>query len=273
MQELWRRISSEHSQEWSRFISLVYGVLRTCLIRVEALTLEVGIPQKHPLPLTTAAYHICTFRHGLALDELRVKFLPTYLAGGWTPNLQLDEYFGPDDKLMNAKEVWFVGSHSDVYVKPHLLFALSSNPLFHSGGGQHAPSLGLVSLLWMENQAIDAGLRFEQRTFGGEWMWDDLHKTKPTASLRSYWRLAEILPFKRYRYTDPNSTTKYYLSSLQRRSNADLVTECHILAKVVQLSLVNISMCLRPSVVKSTNPKPPFSVTRQRRWNLSSIYI
>ncbi|KAK0475712.1 hypothetical protein IW261DRAFT_1340313, partial [Armillaria novae-zelandiae] len=98
---------------------------------------SVGIPQKHPLPLTTVAYHICTFRHGLALDEYRVKFLPTYLAGGWTPNLQLDEYFDTDDKLMNAKEVWFVGSHSDV--------------------------LGIVSLLWMENQAIDAGLRFEKQ--------------------------------------------------------------------------------------------------------------
>ncbi|KAK0211875.1 hypothetical protein IW262DRAFT_1412174 [Armillaria fumosa] len=141
---------------------------------------SVGIPQKQPLPLTTAAYHICTFRHGLALDELHVKFLSTYLAGRWTPNLQLDVYFGTDDKLMDTKEVWFVGSHSDV-----------------GGLGHQAPrSLGLVSFLWMENQAIDAGLHFGPWAFVGEWMWDNLHKSKPTMSLHSYWKLAEILPLK-----------------------------------------------------------------------------
>ncbi len=219
--------------------------------------------------MTTAAYHICTFRHGLALDELRVKFLPTYLAGRWNPNFQLDEYFGADDKLMDAKEVWFVGSHSDVYVKPHLLLALSSNPLFHSGGGRHAPSLGIVSLLWMENQAIDAGLRFEQWTLGGEWMWDYLHKSKPTTSLHSYWRVAEIIPFKRYRYTDLNSTTMYYLSSLQVEVMLIRLQNATSWQGSFNCPLVNISMCLWPSVVKSTNPKPPFSATRQRIWNLS----
>ncbi|KAK0199674.1 hypothetical protein DFS33DRAFT_183429 [Desarmillaria ectypa] len=153
---------------------------------------SVGLIQKSPLPLTTTAYHICTFRHGLALDERRVKFLPTYLAGGWTPNLQLDEYYNPDDKLTDVKEVWFVGSHSDV-------------------GGSNDPrtlSLGLVPLLWMENQAIDAGLRFRPRSFFGDWTWENLHKSKPTTSLRSFWRLLEVLPITRYQYTDRNATTR-----------------------------------------------------------------
>ncbi|KAK0476262.1 hypothetical protein EDD18DRAFT_1115607 [Armillaria luteobubalina] len=105
--------------------------------------------------------------------EVKVHFIGVW----WTPNLQLDKYFGTDDKLMNTKEVWFVGSHSDV-----------------GGGLQALRSLGLVSLLWMENQAIDAGLHFGPWAFVGEWMWDNLHKSKPTISLHSYWKLAEILP-------------------------------------------------------------------------------
>ncbi|KAK0448097.1 hypothetical protein EV421DRAFT_1889487 [Armillaria borealis] len=130
---------------------------------------SVGLIQKSPLPLTTTAHHICTFRHGLALDEHRVKFLPTYLA-----------------------EVWFVESHSDV--------GRSNDP--------HALSLGLVPLLWMENQAIDTGLRCRPRSFFGDWTWDSLHKNRPTISLRSFWRLLEVLPIMRYQYTDPNATTR-----------------------------------------------------------------
>ncbi|KAK0451378.1 uncharacterized protein EV420DRAFT_714383 [Desarmillaria tabescens] len=152
---------------------------------------SVGLVQKSPLPLTTTAYHNCTFRHGLALDECRIKFLPTYLAGGWTPNLRLD-YYSLDDKEMDVKEVWFVGSHSDV-------------------GGSNDPrtlSLGLVPLLWMENQAIDIGLRCRKRNFFGDWTWDNLHKSRPTISLRSFWHLLEVLPITRYQYTDPNATTR-----------------------------------------------------------------
>ncbi|SJL01131.1 uncharacterized protein ARMOST_04449 [Armillaria ostoyae] len=152
---------------------------------------SVGLIQKSPLPLTTTAHHICTFRHGLALDEQRVKFLPTYLAGGWTPNLRLDLY-NPDDQEMDVKEVWFVGSHSDV--------GGSNDP--------HALSLGLVPLLWMENQAIDTGLRCRPRSFFGDWTWDNIHKNRPTISLRSFWRLLEVLPITRYQYTDPNATTR-----------------------------------------------------------------
>ncbi|KAJ7939382.1 hypothetical protein B0H13DRAFT_1850682 [Mycena leptocephala] len=43
---------------------------------------SVGIARKKPLPLTSSSQHICIFRHALALDERRVKFLPEYVAGG-----------------------------------------------------------------------------------------------------------------------------------------------------------------------------------------------
>ena len=55
--------------------------------------------------------HVCKFRHALALDERRVKFLPEYVNGGLGPL--------PNDgasalKRCDVKEVWFAGSHSDV---------------------------------------------------------------------------------------------------------------------------------------------------------------
>ncbi|KAJ7936896.1 hypothetical protein B0H13DRAFT_2226761 [Mycena leptocephala] len=39
---------------------------------------SVGVFRRQPLPLTTSADHICHFRHALALDERRVRFLPEY---------------------------------------------------------------------------------------------------------------------------------------------------------------------------------------------------
>lgn len=68
---------------------------------------STGFTKKRCLPETsTGMAHVCAFRHALALDELRVKFLPEYANGGGEP--------GPHPQV---KEVWFAGSHSDVYVK------------------------------------------------------------------------------------------------------------------------------------------------------------
>ena len=55
--------------------------------------------------------HVCYFRHALALDERRVKFLPEYAYGGASQSA--------DDAKRNphhTKEVWFAGTHSDVLV-------------------------------------------------------------------------------------------------------------------------------------------------------------
>ena len=75
--------------------------------------------------------HVCYFRHALALDERRVKFLPEYAYGGTSQpktvaqdtknaapgpipkepkNLSSD---GPDERPQTL-EVWFAGTHSDM---------------------------------------------------------------------------------------------------------------------------------------------------------------
>ena len=63
--------------------------------------------------------HICIFRHALALDEHRVKFLPEYAFGGE----------GPEGKTTSCdiKEVWFAGSHSDMYVHRPFSFVFVLN--------------------------------------------------------------------------------------------------------------------------------------------------
>lgn len=58
--------------------------------------------------------YICFIRRALALDETRVKFLVEYLYGGESvPN---DVATSMRDGILRVKEVWFSGSHSDVYV-------------------------------------------------------------------------------------------------------------------------------------------------------------
>lgn len=63
---------------------------------------SIGLVRGSELPLTDECGHVCHFRHALALDECRVKFMPECLA---RPGKRLPP---------NAKEVWFPGSHSDV---------------------------------------------------------------------------------------------------------------------------------------------------------------
>ena len=70
---------------------------------------SVGITRGPTLPETTTGMrHVCVFRHALALDECRVKFLPEYANGG----------AGPDEgkDASDVKEVWFAGTHSDMCV-------------------------------------------------------------------------------------------------------------------------------------------------------------
>ncbi|KAF8445045.1 hypothetical protein L210DRAFT_3393911, partial [Boletus edulis BED1] len=95
------------------------------------------------LSTSSSAAHACHFRHALALDELRVKFMPEYFH---EMNSQSDDgkskyvvtshdverassvsdtlidhgtdLSGCDHKQPDIKEVWFAGSHSDVWVAP-----------------------------------------------------------------------------------------------------------------------------------------------------------
>ncbi|KIJ57938.1 hypothetical protein HYDPIDRAFT_56979, partial [Hydnomerulius pinastri MD-312] len=90
--------------------------------------------------------HACHFRHALALDERRVKFMPEYFE---EMNTQESIRVGHEEsghsaeeddnsKKSEIKEVWFAGTHSDVGGK--------SRP----GKTSHA---GNVSLLWMRQEA------------------------------------------------------------------------------------------------------------------------
>lgn len=71
------------------------------------------------MPLTTDGMrHVCYFRHALALDERRVKFLPEFAWGGTTlppPGVDVPEGARHGDRVHpQILEVWFPGTHSDM---------------------------------------------------------------------------------------------------------------------------------------------------------------
>jgi uncharacterized protein (DUF2235 family) len=71
---------------------------------------SIGIARDISLPETTTGMrHVCVFRHALALDERRVKFLPEYVNGGRGPTKE-----GDSESKGDVKEVWFSGTHSDM---------------------------------------------------------------------------------------------------------------------------------------------------------------
>ena len=59
--------------------------------------------------------HVCVFRHALALDECRVKFLPEYVNQGFS-EYDVDGTRKEQTPFSHTKEVWFVGTHSDMCV-------------------------------------------------------------------------------------------------------------------------------------------------------------
>jgi uncharacterized protein (DUF2235 family) len=88
---------------------LVYPLRTHLLLTGDRDTVSsVGIVRTSTLPETTTGMgHVCAFRHALALDECRVKFLPEYANGG--RGLSVD-----GQQPGNVKEVWFAGTHSDM---------------------------------------------------------------------------------------------------------------------------------------------------------------
>lgn len=82
---------------------------------------SVGVVRDKTLPGTTDGMkHVTFFRHALALDERRVKFLPEYAHEGSSlpPNeAERDKELKDRDPLnilAHTKEVWFAGTHSDM---------------------------------------------------------------------------------------------------------------------------------------------------------------
>ncbi|KAF4616714.1 hypothetical protein D9613_008834 [Agrocybe pediades] len=120
--------------------------------------------------------HVCFFRHALALDERRVKFLPEYANGGKGPDEEATS--GP---IPHTKEVWFAGTHSDI-----------------GGGNTLNLSLNLTrpTLRWMVYEAGPLGLR---TTFKRDLKNDE--KVLVKESLTWVWWPFEYLPFRRLTYT------------------------------------------------------------------------
>ena len=109
---------------------------------------SIGFIRGKNLPGTSSPEHICFFRHALALDERRVKYLPEYARGGVTERGEqhregdeVDEEIRdsnedvaqvpcptsskrrqevapgikpPSGERPHIKEVWFAGTHSDM---------------------------------------------------------------------------------------------------------------------------------------------------------------
>jgi uncharacterized protein (DUF2235 family) len=73
--------------------------------------------------------HVSYARHALAIDEQRPPFKPTL----WSA-------INPAAQHQSLEQVWFAGVHSEV------------------GGGSADSSLSDIALLWMINEAVDAGL-------------------------------------------------------------------------------------------------------------------
>ncbi|KAF8520139.1 hypothetical protein BU17DRAFT_47166, partial [Hysterangium stoloniferum] len=135
---------------------------------------SIGIIRGPNLPGTVTLDHMCFFRHALALDERRVKFLPEYACGG--VNASNAEHLA---QQQTVKEVWFPGTHSDIH------------PAF----------------LWMSYEAAWAGLRLMRSDVA--WKWDELGSLHE--SLTSVWKLLEYLPIKRLSYESGDSVTWRYV--------------------------------------------------------------
>ncbi|KAI9455298.1 hypothetical protein F5148DRAFT_1226410 [Russula earlei] len=184
---------------------------------------SVGVIRKKSLPCTDSfdPEHVCYFRHALALDERRVKFLPEYVCGGVSiPNeskfiklsrrgrdapdaandaQQFDSQAQVDDPSIGvAKETDSKGSGSSTSSLSRI------KEVWFAGleaGNQKNAELNntAVPVLWMGNEAWIAGLGLEPSKV--EWEWEKLKYARPQESL------LEIFPFKRISYRDKDSTT------------------------------------------------------------------
>ena len=128
---------------WYVIRTLPFGTLYANDMSFRDTVSSIGIARgTKMLPRTVEGMkHVCFFRHALALDERRVKFLPEYAYGGSatcekrdgnSPSMKNEgettEDISPSDEVdrshgMNKArpvkrpqtlEVWFAGTHSDM---------------------------------------------------------------------------------------------------------------------------------------------------------------
>jgi hypothetical protein len=151
---------------------------------------SIGVARGPSLPETTTGMsHVCAFRHALALDERRVKFLPEYVNGGHGQK-------ATKSSKSDVKEVWFAGSHSDMCVFTESMFHIICANMHFSGGGNH-PNPNMRSfgpaLRWMSYEAMRWGLRME--LYRGKW-----EKFESQSSMTWFWRIIECMPLTRLSY-------------------------------------------------------------------------
>ncbi|KAG5219552.1 WD40 repeat protein [Salix suchowensis] len=191
---------------------------------------SIGVVRDKSLPGTDAVEKTCCyFRHALALDERRVKFLPEYSHGGATfaeqpvdqgasnmPPLRetkaasvYQEPIDVDRESINprVKEVWFPGTHSDMFVVLSYRFLddLLIGLFVRSGGGNvqnNRLDRGHAALLWMSYEANTAGLKTHPSRV--DWKWENLSEVHE--SLTAVWLPMEYLPVKRLSYKSATST-------------------------------------------------------------------
>ncbi|KIM35808.1 hypothetical protein M413DRAFT_32265 [Hebeloma cylindrosporum] len=142
--------------------------------------------------------HVCYFRHALALDERRVKFLPEYAYGGSAiPSTKSETSAGIRESTAkhtstnavkstsnrpHTIEVWFAGTHSDI----------GGGNVVNAGMDRSRPPLR-----WMVFEVGALGLR--TAPFERELASDEQIQIKE--SLTALWWPLEILFFKRLTYT------------------------------------------------------------------------
>lgn len=151
---------------------------------------SIGIARgKSMLPRTVdGMMHVCYFRHALALDERRVKFLPEYAYRGSAtkpaaePMKPINNTGDSTGTLSQTKEVWFAGTHLDI----------GGGSVYNQEMDRSTPPLR-----WMVFEAGAAGLR--TKPFKRELKENE--QINIIESLTGPWLLFEICPFKRLTFT------------------------------------------------------------------------
>ncbi|KAL0959578.1 hypothetical protein HGRIS_011288 [Hohenbuehelia grisea] len=191
---------------------------------------SIGVFRGQSLPETTTGMgHVCAFRHALALDERRVKFLPEYASGG------IGTATGS-----NVKEVWFAGTHSDIgggnvenmeldKFGPALRWMIYESIQHGLRIGLYSPkvpfkdefempnrferwyrhvrghAIKVASSMGLQKRGEEIDTKARATSDAGPWSTID----RPTRSLRGLWWALEFAFMRRLVYTDQESTTHW----------------------------------------------------------------
>ncbi|KAI0044809.1 WD40 repeat-like protein, partial [Auriscalpium vulgare] len=140
---------------------------------------SIGLFRGPSLPETTTGMkHVCFFRHGLALDEKRGKFLPELANGG--------------DGPLTGKDI----AVSDMYVPDIqlLCFALGGGNVPNPEANHFGPALR-----WMKYEAMTNGLRVSPQK-------DQWEPLELNLSVGWFYKAIDQWPYSRLSYRDRDST-------------------------------------------------------------------